>query len=199
MARRKRSSRSTLPPLPSLVPDTLPDARRRTTGEGRVLKTEWSDPSDRMPSAAKTARTIYGYMAYCPLRWCLRRHGARSSFTLQHIEAADRLRLLFDGSRLGFSGIRDWRPIQAINYRPSTGPTRTAMRSLRCRTAFDQVWSIFDDMDRSLLLAVVLRNIPVGRVAEMVGQSKPRTTQRLVAVLDRLCEHFVIGEDRRAA
>jgi hypothetical protein len=32
------------------------------------------------------------------------RHGARSSFSVDHVVAADRLRVLFDGARLGFLG-----------------------------------------------------------------------------------------------
>lgn len=51
---------------------------------------------------------------------------------------------------------------------------------------------------QALLLAVVLRNISVGRTAELLGWGKPRTTQRLVEVLDRLCEHFGIEADRAA-
>jgi hypothetical protein len=84
---------------------------------------EWADPDDLRPNQ-RSGRTISGFMSFCPLRWCIRRHGARASFTLAHVEAADRLRLLFDGARLGFSGLRDWRPVQAAVYRPQTGPSR---------------------------------------------------------------------------
>jgi hypothetical protein len=74
------------------------------------------------------ARTIGGYCAYCPLRWCKARHGDRSSFTTEHIAGGDHLRSLFDGAMIGFSGLKDLRPIQSAMYRPSSGPTAAAMR-----------------------------------------------------------------------
>ena len=73
------------------------------------------------------------------------------------------------------------------------------MKQLKCRQEFDQVWGLFSDDDRALLLAVVLRNISVGRTAEMLGASKPWTTQHLVDLLDRLCLHWDIRQERAAA
>jgi hypothetical protein len=82
-----------------------------------------------------------------------------------------------------------------------TGPTSQAMRRLRCRSEFGAVWSILDERARALLLAVVLRNISIGRTAELLDVPKPRLTQALVAVLDRLCQHWDIrqGSERPAA
>jgi hypothetical protein len=193
---KRRHAKTTLPPLGSLADMPPPVIRivNRT-----AFKAEWADPDDFKPNARRTARQVSGYMAFCPLRWCLRRHGPRSSYTLRHIVAADKLRLAFDGSRLGFMSLKDWRPVTAINYRPSTGPTQNAMRQLKCRRTFDQVWSIFPESDRALLLAVVLRNIPVGRTADLLGWTKPKTTQAMVAVLDKLADHFGVEEDRAAA
>jgi hypothetical protein len=133
------------------------------------------------------------------LRWCLARHKHRSSFTTDHIEAADRLRAAWDGSRLGFSALKDWRPVTAIHYRPQTGPKQTALQQLKCRREFDVAWSLFGDDDRALLLAVVLRNLRIGTTAEMLAKGKPWVTQRLVAALDRLCLHWDIRQERAAA
>jgi hypothetical protein len=80
---------------------------------------------------------------------------------------------------------------------PADRPEQAALRQLKCRQGFDQVWSLFSDDDRALLLAIVLRNISIGRAAETLGKSKPWTTQRIVAALDRLAEHF--GIDASAA
>jgi hypothetical protein len=181
--------------LPSLLAEQPPAARivNRT-----VMKSEWVDPDDLRPNQ-RTGRTIPGHRAFCPLRWCIRRHGERSSFTVEHVEAADRLRGLFDGARIGFAGLRDWRPVSALNYRPSTGPSATALRQLRCRTQFDRVWALFGTEAHAVLAAVVLKNLSVGRTAELLEMTKPLITQRLVEALDRLCLNFDIEAPRRAA
>ena len=45
---------------------------------------------------------------------------------------------------------------------------------------------------------MVLRNVFIGKTCETFGLSKPKTTQHLVGLLDRLCEHWVIDADRAA-
>jgi hypothetical protein len=194
--RKGRDGRSTLLPLPSLVQDLPPSIR---IANETAVRAEWTDPEDDKPTAAKTARQVSGYRQFCPLRWCIRRHKERSSFTAEHVVAADRLRLSFDGSRLGFSALRDWRPIQAMFYRPQTGPTATAVRQYRCRRSFDAAWSLFNDTERALLLAVVLRNIAINRVCEMTGWSKHKTTEKVVASLDKLADHYDIKQAKAAA
>jgi hypothetical protein len=159
------------------------------------MRASWRDPTDTSPSAARTAREITGYRAYCPLRRCLQRHGSASSVTLRHIAAADQLRGLFDGSRLGFSGLRDWRPVTAIHYRPMAGPTRTALRQLRCRQDFDAAWSLFGDEERVLLGIVVLANTSINRLVEQrraagIPASANRLMERLTETLERLAEYF---------
>jgi hypothetical protein len=39
----------------------------------------------------------------------------------------------------------------------------------------------------------------LSRASELLGVSKPRMTEALVRALDRLCLHFDLREDRRAA
>src|SRR5215470_5633428 len=99
------------------MPESPPEIRLRNRS---AMKSEWRELSDVMPSAARVAGTIYGFMAFDPLRWCLARHQERSF---------NKLRLRFDSSCLGFSALRDdWRPVNAIDHRPMTGPSQTALK-----------------------------------------------------------------------
>jgi hypothetical protein len=196
---RKRRARPTLRPLPSLIAEPPP---MQQLVNRRAVKDTWNDPSDDKPGASRTARQVAGYRQYCPLRRCRQRHGERSSFSTQHIEAADKLRACFDGSRLGFSGLRGLTPVTTAMYRPALGPAKPALRQLRCREQFDAAWALFSDQARALLLSCVLLNRAITRTAALLGVSPPWTTQKLVEVLDVLCDHFEIGERkqrRRAA
>jgi hypothetical protein len=183
-------------PLPSLIAEPPPTVQMTT---GKVFRDRWADPQDDRPTAARVAREVAGWRSFCPLRRCIARHGDRSSFTADHVEAADRLRAAFDGARLGFSGIKDWRPVTAINHRPSQGPGAVALKQLRARKMFDRAWALFGELERALLLAVVLRNLSVTRAAAMGRLRQPLAMQRLIEALDRLVEHWDIGEGRQAA
>jgi hypothetical protein len=138
-------------------------------------------------------------MAFDPLRWCLHRHGARSNYTAEHIQAADRLRMAWDGSRIGFSALKDWRPIQATQFRPATGPGATALKQTKAARDFAAAWSVLDADERAMLTLVVLRNVAVGRAAEVLEVSKPIMTRQLVVALDRLCDHYDIRHTEHAA
>jgi len=116
------------------------------------------------------------------------------------VQAADRLRLLHDGARLGFSGQRDGRPVNDFRiYRPPTGPTPPALKQLRCRVGFDRAWSLFGDEDRATLAAVILGNVAMARYAEQSGLRVNLVKERLVAALDRLVDWFDLAPPRRAA
>jgi hypothetical protein len=165
-----------------------------------VLKTEWLDPEDDKPTAARTARTISGWRSYDPLRRSLHKMGSRSPYSLEHLEAADRLRLAYDGGTVGFSpSVKDGRPVHSIQYRPSQGPAMTAMRQLRAGRAFDAAWARFGDDDdtRAVLLAVVLKNVATSVAAERFGIGKHRLVELLTNALDVLIEHFAVGERER--
>jgi hypothetical protein len=196
MKRKTGRARSTLMPLPSLQAEQPPAIQ---IASRKVMKSAWVDPDDTTPGAAKTARQIHGHRRFDPLRWCLHRHRERSSFSEEHIMAADLLRAAWDGSRLGFVGLKTWMPVQSAVYRPSTGPAGPALRQLRARQTFDGAWRLCCGHDRALLLAVVLGNMSLGKAADRLRVSKPWATQALVLVLDRLCEHFEISEPRRRA
>jgi hypothetical protein len=166
----------------------------------KAMKSEWPDPSDLTPNASRTARAVSGWRGFCPLRWNVKRHGERSSFNQDHIEAADRLRACFDAGSLGFNTyIVDGRPVNALVYRPSQGPTRSALRQLRCKEAFTEAWKLFSDDAKAILILVVLKNTSLGKAVEVFeGRiSKPRLTQTLVEALDRLVDHWNIGEPRQ--
>jgi hypothetical protein len=189
--RRGRGKSATLTELPSLIAERPPDIQLAT---GKVLKDVWRDPQDDRPTSARTAREVSGYRAMCPLRKCLARHRDRSSFTSRHIEAADRLRACFDGGRIGFSGLKDWRPIGSVAHRPSQGPGVVAMRQLHARKRFDATWSMFGTEERALLSLVVLANQPVSTASARLEMRLPRALQTTVDALDKLADHFRVEE-----
>jgi hypothetical protein len=109
------------------------------------------------------------------------------------------LRAVFDGGNLGFaSRLIDGRPVSAILYRPSTGPSRGAIRQLRGKQEFETVWRLFKDDAKAALIVVVLKNTSLGKATELFeGRiSKPRLTETLVISLDVLVEHWGIGDSR---
>src|SRR5215472_690603 len=103
MRRSAKRTRSTLPVLPSLAEP--PTEARRMAREGRsaVMAGEWLDPIDSGSTAARTAPRVKGHRTFCPLRYCIRRHGPASNFSEAHVVAADLLRGWGDGAAIGFS------------------------------------------------------------------------------------------------
>jgi hypothetical protein len=195
--RNKKRSRSTLPLLPSLLSDEPPSAQHLSQ---RVMRAEWIDPGDDNPNR-RTARMVAGFRARCPLRRCIARFGARAGYTPEMIEAADRLRSAYDGMRLGFNGlVLDGRPINEVKlYLPPSGPTRPALRQLKCRQTFERAWSLFDEDARAMLMLVVLRNMPMTRYAELAGIRAETAKERMLQALDRLVDWFDIEPVRGTA
>jgi hypothetical protein len=193
----KKAKRRSGDPQFALVAEKPPAIQLATH---KVFADHWGDPWDDRPGAAKVQRTINGYRASDPLRWCRKRFQNRSSFTEEHIIAADRLRAAWDSARLGFSALKDWRPVHSVQYRPSTGPTNAAMRQLRAVRAFGRMWSLFEsDVERALVVLVILKNLTLTPAAEMLDIKLALATQTLVAALDRLCKFLEIEPVRRAA
>jgi hypothetical protein len=195
--KNKKRSRSTLPLLPSLVPDEPPSVQIHNK---RVMRAEWIDPGDDNPNR-RTARVVAGFRARCPLRRCIARFGERAGYTPEMIEAADRLRSAYDGARLGFSSFSlDGRPINEVKlYLPPSGPTKPALRQLRCRQTFEHAWSLFDENARAMLMLVVLRNMAVTRYAELAGVRPETAKERMLQALERLADWFDIEPVRGAA
>jgi hypothetical protein len=195
MQRKGRGRRPTLPALPSLQPP--PEAQ---LANRYAMRGEWRDPDDTTPTAARVARTVVGYRGYDPLRKCRRRHGDASSVTERHIVAADILRGLADGAAIGFTAPRDLSlPVQAVTYRPSLGPTRTAERQTRCWRRFVKAMAVFTRAQRELLTLAVLLNTSVHRIAAARGLQAPILMGQLVACLDMLAQHLAAEVDEAMA
>jgi hypothetical protein len=162
------------------------------------MKSDWTDPTDLTPSAARTARTIAGYRGFDPLRWCLRRHGDRSSITVEHIYAADMLRRYADAIAIGVSGRKNRLNLQYLDLMltPKLGPTHAEVTQARAWRPFIRAMAMYTTDERSMITAVVLLNHSVIRWCEAIYQetgiqpSQHREMGRLVSCLDRLVEHF---------
>jgi hypothetical protein len=110
---------------------------------------------------------------------------------MEHITAADHLRALADGARIGFTGGRDLSmPIQAVLYRPPSGPSGNALHQTRCERQFRQAMRIFDDGQRDLVECLILRNEPVNRWRLARGVTQWTAMQRLMTVLEMLVVYF---------
>jgi hypothetical protein len=195
VARRGRRG-TTLTQLPSLIAERPPEAQ---LAGGRVFRTEWRDPMDTLPTASRLPRTVSGFRAMCPLRKCRARHHDRCSFREEHILAADRLRLDFDGAVIGFSSLKDWRPVTDAHYRPATGPPATARKQWRCRREFDRAWNMLYADERPVVERVVLRNGLIGETASVLEITQRTMTQMLVGALDRLIKHYDIWAEQTPA
>jgi hypothetical protein len=182
----------TLPILPSLVED--PPAAQLASG--KVMCSEWRDPSDVTPSATRTARTIRGWRTGDPLRACRQRHGDACGISERHILAADRLRSYADGAAIGFSSERDlWQPVTRIIYQPSTGPGPVALRQARCWRNFVRAMAIFTVGQRQFITFVLLLNrAPAQWVKERraagVSCNPGWAMGQLIALLDQLEAHL---------
>lgn len=160
-----------------------------------AMRASWADPADDRPGAAKHARSVSGYRQFCPLRKCRLAYGDRCGYTVEHIVAADRLRALADGAAIGFSGGRGLLPIWGVAYQPSTGPGQAALRTARAWIGFRRAMAMFSASEREMVTHVVLLNWSLRR---WIGLQRARhlpahpvtERQRLVAVLDRLAQHF---------
>jgi hypothetical protein len=189
-------SRTTLAPLPSLM--GVPEQRliNRT-----VMKGEWTDPDDLEPNRRR-GRVIVGHRGFCPLRWCLRRHKERSTITVEHILAADQLRLLADAIAIGLSG-NDRFNLNFIQRAilPRSGPSNAELRQARAWRPFQRAMALFNGDERDLIAHVVLLNLATSRyivVRRMSGKPTAETTIKpmLISCLDRLVEQFKSEVDR---
>jgi hypothetical protein len=181
----RRRSAATLPILPSLsLPPPL--AQRES---GKVMKSEWVDPDDTTPGAAKSAKTVRAWRKFDPLRRLVERHG--TSITEQHVMAADQLRSLADGAAIGYSAPKDEMvPVTQIVYRPSQGPGSTARRQAQCWRQFVKAMGIFTQAQRALIVEIVLLNTPVAHAAAKLGKNAQTLMGVLEACLDLLVDFF---------
>jgi len=192
--RRPGRRHPTLQLLPSLA--TKPAIRLSNRS---AMRATWRDPEDDRPGAARTARTVTHYRAFCPLLRCLHRHGAASSITAEHVAAAHELRLLWDRVSIGFSGRRElWVFVDAV-HGPRDGPGAAALASVRAWPEFQRALRLFDAEQRELLTHSVLRNgtLEMWQRERHIGRARAMTA--LVGILDELVEHFRSEIDRHGA
>jgi hypothetical protein len=163
------------------------------------MRHHWRDPDDLTPSARKTPREVAGHRTFCPLRWCLKRHGSHSSIGPDHICAADILRNHVDLAVIGRGGV--WWPEglmlgMASQHRTApTGPTVLARGNLKSLYAAKRAMALYLPPERHLMTFVVLLNNAVARwVAAQVRAGYKTDAHleqaRLVGCLDRLVEHY---------
>jgi hypothetical protein len=191
-----KRSRHTLKPLPSLAM-LLPPAARLAAhgGPAGVMRTEWRDPDDVSPNAARTAKTVTGYRTYCPLRRYRERQGSSAAITEKHVLAADELRKLADAVLIGFGGRRDLVTVQSLVYGPRSGPTVAALRQAHAWRPYRRAMALFCQDQKKLIAHVILLNWTVRRWTEQLRESgRPADAKvelgRLASILDVLAEHF---------
>jgi hypothetical protein len=191
--RRKRVAKAVqLQDLPPLIAERPPEVR---IANASVMASSWIDPEDDRPNASRTAREVAGHRAFCPLRWCIRRHGERSQITAKHVLATDHLRRLADAVLYGFNGNRNPFLYTDMLPRPLLGPPQPALRRARCWRPFVRAMALFTQAQRRLLTAIVLLNRSVSAWCEELAAEGRRVLQRvemqkLVICLDALAEHF---------
>jgi hypothetical protein len=187
----KRAAVRRAPRFDPLGPAAVRQAAR--DGPTAVLAMSWRDPDDLRPTAARSARHIVGFRAFCPLRYMVRRHGGAADITERHILAADRLRHAADITAYGFTGERELLPINAIAYGPRSQPAVDFLVRSRARAELLRALALFDAADRALLTAVLLLNRSIAawvRDRDGDAASPLRERQRLIGILDRLVAHF---------
>jgi hypothetical protein len=186
--RRKRPApKATLPALPS---QELPPAIR--LHNKTAMLAEWADPGEGAThSATRSAKKAKGLSAFDPLR---RLNGMSGIVSAEHVAAADQLRLLHDGSRIGFSAERDWsRPIQALLYRPSTGPSQLALKQARCGRGLAHCMRVFSAGQQAMIEWIILGNRSLRSWQQAHAMTPAATRTMLLAILDELVRHFDDG------
>jgi hypothetical protein len=152
------------------------------------MRTEWVDPDDIKPTAAKTARKITGYRSYCPLRRMMSLPG--SEITQAHVMAADKLREAWDVARLGMTSGREPAALFVVLVQqPRTGPGAGEVAQVRAARVLRRALVLFGLPAQAMIQHVILYNQSLRSWA--AGRLDPkREKQRLIAILDKLAEHF---------
>jgi hypothetical protein len=166
-----------------------PPRVRQVAGSGAtaVMRSAWRDPTDISPNASRRPREVQGFRVFCALR---RARASGAAITDQHIIAADLLRVNVDLARLGASPL-----VMAAGANctgPRAGPSASALRAARASTNVGRLFNSLDDAQATLLIAVVLQNIPVSRWCTLHEPklNRPTVMRALYEVLDLLVEYF---------
>jgi hypothetical protein len=177
----------TMPPDP-----TAPQAVRiRQEGATAVMRM----PKPQGPAARNPDAPAARWRSYCPLRRLLRQAG--SSVTVEHVLAADHLRLLVDLATLGTGAPRGDGEPHGMMSGPVLGPSVGAVAQAHAAADVDRALGRFAAGQRELLVAVVLRSMSVQAWCDLLGARQsghPPNARvemgRLLACLDLLAEHF---------
>jgi hypothetical protein len=181
-------------PLPQI--DPLLAYRLKAQGSARAMRSEWVDPDDIKPTAARVARRIVGVRAFCPLRRMMPITG--SGITDSHVMAADKLREAVDVAALGFTAGRAELVLVGLSAspQPRAGPSQAEIARAQAARVVERALKSFTDGQRAMINAVILRNLSlrawVALRAEETGiRFDPNVEKgRLLAILDILAQHF---------
>ncbi|HTB46644.1 MAG TPA: hypothetical protein VK741_23705 [Acetobacteraceae bacterium] len=157
------------------------------------MRTDWPDPDDLRPSAARTARRIQGWRTYCPLRRMLA--NPHAGISAAHIHAADKLRELYDLAQHGYSSGGD---LQAVHVAPAprAGLSDAEMARGGAARSLTRAMAGYTLDETLLLAAIVLLNHSLSVWARAASErTGTRCTVRgerirLIGLLDRLAQHF---------
>jgi hypothetical protein len=152
-----------------------------------AMRATWRDPDDITPGARRTPKEISGWRRYDPLRKMLVH--PNSGITVDHIMAADKLRELVDVATLGFSVDRSLVFITQA-YLPRAGMGPGAIAQVQAMRAVARVIILFPGRQLAVIQAVILRNQTISACAQARGEARAAIKRRLLAILERLVQHF---------
>lgn len=153
----------------------------------------WNDPNDTLRT--RRPREVRGYRRG-DLLALLQRRGNREIST-RHVEAARLFRVEWDVARYGLTGTGQGTGI-FVRPSPRSGPTAADHRRELAKREVDRVLLAVGTSAVPLLLWVVILNRDVKswcdeeakRLGETLRPDPKKVFGRLLAVLDRLAEHF---------
>jgi len=155
----------------------------------KSMRARWTDPDQSgLSSARRTPRTVTGFRRFDPIRKLYARK--TSGVTLEHIAAADKLRELVDISALGFTALRSL--ILTLQFRqPSAGLNRAALARNRAHRSLLRVLRRFRMNQLEMIDRIILSGMTLKQWVEAsFDRDGPTEHAKLLAILDRLAEHF---------
>jgi len=157
----------------------------------KVERASWADPDDLDPGNMASARTrrarlIDGYRRRNTL---LNLHVRNPrEITKRHVEAAGRLTRDFE---VGHEGARSAGGRNGVGGAEPGWPTHQQLAALRrYREARDALGATL----WGIVHAIVLVNLTMDNLATLLRLSPDRTHGRFAAAMDRLADHYALGE-----
>jgi hypothetical protein len=152
-----------------------------------VEPVEWKDPDDAAARFKKTgARTIRGWKRVWTIDVLHRK--PNSEVSEAHVKAATRL-------------VDDHQRREGVVSGGRASGSDTDMGPIDVRVAagirYEAAMEFVGVSGASILFRVVILNWTLAKLAERIGSTSDRTLGRLMAVLDRLVEHYDSGKRKR--